>query len=267
MGGDVYSFVFSACRSHPNPQPPLFHPRNNNNNKKQVLAYISASRSRGASVAVTHIAVAAVARALSEHRIFNGRYVRMPLIGVEGYYPNATVDVSTAAGSMKNGGANIVKVRAADKMSVAEVAGAVRAAGDGAAASSKPVLPWLLRRPMEIMSDQLDLPVPGLGLEGRRFGGALVVTSPDSNDSEVSISADLHRPKPGMSTSGPSVILVVGGVRVRPSLAGKERGGKAVARPVLGVTMTVGCEVANVASVRVLAERVQRIMRDMEGFE
>ena len=70
---------------------------------------------------MTHIAVKAVASALSEHRIFNGRYVRMPLIGVEGYYPNATVDVSTAAGQMKNGGANIVKVKAADKMTAEEV--------------------------------------------------------------------------------------------------------------------------------------------------
>ena len=126
------------------------------------------------------------------------------------------------------------------------------------------LLPNFLKKPLEILSEQLDLKVPGLGLSGRRFGTALVVTSPNNEGSEVNISADLLTPYNG-KPSGPSIILVVGGVKILPSFAKEPR--SAVARPVLTVSCTVGCEVANVASCRVLVERVQELMREPERMD
>jgi len=81
---------------------------------KKVLRYIEGCRKtqrskdkdkdKGGSdnlkseVAVTHIALKAAAQVLGEMPAFNGRKVSLPLLGLSGYFPNATIDVSTALG-------------------------------------------------------------------------------------------------------------------------------------------------------------------------
>ncbi|GMH92571.1 hypothetical protein TL16_g12384 [Triparma laevis f. inornata] len=236
---------------------------------KKVLRFIETKKSDGGTVAVTHIALKALALALREYSLFNGRNVRLPILGVEGYYPNASVDVSTAAGLVANGSSNIVKVEGADEMSIKQISKFIndnnnKKKKESVKGGAGALLPNFLKKPLEILSEQLDLKVPGLGLSGRRFGTALVVTSPNNEGSEVNISADLLTPYNG-KPSGPSIILVVGGVKILPSFAKEPR--SAVARPVLTVSCTVGCEVANVASCRVLVERVQELMREPERMD
>ncbi|GMI09625.1 hypothetical protein TrVE_jg9693 [Triparma verrucosa] len=233
---------------------------------KRILRYIERKKGEGESVAVTHIALKALALSLREYSLFNGRKVRLPLLGVEGYYPNLSVDVSTAAGVVANGSSNIVKVEKADQMKINDIAKFINGNNEGKkyGKDKGALLPKFLKKPLEILSEQLDLKVPGLGLSGRRFGTALVVTSPNNEGSEVTISADLLTPYNG-KPSGPSIILIVGGVRILPSFSKEPR--SAMARPVLTVSVTVGCEVANVASCRVLVERVQELMREPEKMD
>lgn len=112
---------------------------------------------------MTHIALKALALALKEYKIFNGRKVRLPILGVEGYYPNVSVDVSTAAGIVANGSSNIVKVESADSMSVKEISDFINtnnkkvgsSSGDTTGAGA--LLPQFLKKPLEILSEQVSL--------------------------------------------------------------------------------------------------------------
>ena len=99
---------------------------------KKILRYIQREKGgakrpggkgnlEGDSIAVTHIALKALALTLKEMPIFNGRRVKLPLIGVEGWYPNVGIDVSTTAGRPENGSGSIVKLRDADGMGVGEI--------------------------------------------------------------------------------------------------------------------------------------------------
>ncbi|GMH52175.1 hypothetical protein TrRE_jg12985 [Triparma retinervis] len=222
------------------------------------------SSSDEGSIAVTHIALKALALTLREMPTFNGRRVNLPLIGVSGWYPNAGIDVSTTAGRPENGVRGIVKLRDADGMGVAEISREItkRATrGDGGGWGGDAAVPGFLKRPMEVLSEQLDLPVKGLGLEGRKFGSALVITSPNNDGSEVDISVSPMN-KSRASGSGPNVILVVGGVQILPSFSKEPR--SAIARPVLSISVTFDVEVANVMTCRMFAEKLQNRMRNPE---
>ncbi|GMI36822.1 hypothetical protein TrCOL_g6126 [Triparma columacea] len=218
------------------------------------------------SIAVTHIALKALALTLREMPIFNGRRVNLPLIGVSGWYPNAGVDVSTTAGRPENGVKGIVKLRDADGMGVKDISReiAVRANGRKEGWGGDAAVPGFLKKPMEVLSEQLDLPVKGLGLGGRKFGSALVITSPNNDGSEVDMTVSPIRRAPG-SGSGPNIILVVGGVQILPSFSKEPR--SAIARPVLSISVTFDVEVANVATCRMFAEKLQNRMRNPELLE
>jgi hypothetical protein len=198
--------------------------------------------------------------------IFNGRRVNLPLIGVSGWYPNAGVDVSTTAGRPENGVKGIVKLRDADGMGVKDISReiAVRANGRKEGWGGDAAVPGFLKKPMEVLSEQLDLPVKGLGLGGRKFGSALVITSPNNDGSEVDMTVSPIRRAPG-SGSGPNIILVVGGVQILPSFSKEPR--SAIARPVLSISVTFDVEVANVATCRMFAEKLQNRMRNPELLE
>ena len=234
---------------------------------KKILRYIQTrqggkrqSRPVSDSVAVTHIALKALAVTLSEMKLFNGRKVKLPLLGVEGYYPNSGVDVSTSAGKPENGSSSIFKLVDADSMSVGSIASTISALSSEkkkATGGHTTLIPTLFRKPLEVLSEQLDLPVKVLGLEGRKFGSALVITSPNSDGNEIDIQVDPVVPLSGKG-SGPNIILVVGGVQIQPSLAKDSR--IAVSRPVLGISVTFNCDVANVASCRMFSERLQQLM-------
>ena len=75
---------------------------------------------------MTHIAMRAVAQVLEEMPSFNGRKVNLPLLGIKGFFPNATVDVSTALGRHTNGTSGFVKVTGANCLSVVGISEKVR---------------------------------------------------------------------------------------------------------------------------------------------
>ena len=252
-------------------------PTNNNNNSSNN----SAGGGGGApgapgevsqdEIAVTHITLKAVAQVLKEFRCFNGRKVRLPLLGIEGYFPNSSIDVSTAVGKSENGSRNIFKVEGADALTAPEIANVInrskvalkkkKEGGGGSSLSEYPLLA-LLRIPLDILSEQLDLRVPALGMEGRVFGSAIVVTTPNNDGNEVDIQVS-PIPKSYKSPSGPSIYIVIGGIRVLPSFS-KEKGGGAIARPVLNISVTIDCEVANVASCRKFSERLLELIKKPE---
>eukprot|EP00592_Proboscia_alata_P004530 CAMPEP_0194369276 /NCGR_PEP_ID=MMETSP0174-20130528/17555_1 /TAXON_ID=216777 /ORGANISM="Proboscia alata, Strain PI-D3" /LENGTH=1140 /DNA_ID=CAMNT_0039146117 /DNA_START=109 /DNA_END=3531 /DNA_ORIENTATION=- len=70
---------------------------------QRVLKFISQKRkeysnNKGVNLlTINHIIVKAVAQAISEQEVLNGRRVHMPLIGVEGFYPNRGIDISVEA--------------------------------------------------------------------------------------------------------------------------------------------------------------------------
>ena len=98
---------------------------------KKMMRYIETRRTTArracdkkapaSEIAVTHIALKACALVLNEMALFNGRAVRLPLLGINGYYPNATVDVSTSAGRPENGTKRIVKLVDAHLLGVGEI--------------------------------------------------------------------------------------------------------------------------------------------------
>ncbi|GMI40530.1 hypothetical protein TeGR_g4100 [Tetraparma gracilis] len=244
---------------------------------KKMMRYIEArrttsrragdsSKKEASPLAVTHIALKACAIVLQEISLFNGRSVKLPLLGINGYYPNASVDVSTSAGRSENGTKRIVKLVDAHELSVADIAQQIQTllAEKTMAAKSitRAILPGFIRAPLEVLSEQLDLAVPGLGLNGRNFGSALVVTSPNQTEgSEVAVTV-APMPPPAQKAGGPQIIVVVGGVQILPGFT--KQPGSAVARPVLNVSVTIDCGVANVATCRMFAERLQGFMREPE---
>ena len=104
----------------------------------------------------------------------------------------------------------------------------------------------------------------GLGLGGRKFGSALVITSPNNEGAEVEVGVEPMRPLSGKG-AGPNIILVVGGVQILPSFSKEPR--SAIARPVLGISVTFDVDVANVATCRMFAERLQARMRNPDMLD
>jgi len=149
--------------------------------------------------------------------------------------------------------------------SCAQIKGLLSVKMASASVIGKAILPSFIRGPLEILSEQLDLCVPGLGLDGRNFGSALVVTSPNQTEgSEVAVTV-APMPPPAQKAGGPQIIVIVGGVQILPAFA--KQPGSAVARPVLNVSVTIDCGVANVATCRMFAERLQAMMKEPERME
>jgi len=225
---------------------------------KRVLKFIEENRKM--EVAVTHIAMRAAAQVLDEMPAFNGRRVTLPLLGIRGFFPNATIDVSTALGKHTNGTSGIVKVCNANCLSVVDISKKVvemvglRKVGRKFADA---LLPNFLRAPLTVLSEQLDLPVTGLGLVGRTFGSALVYCSPNNGKSEMEISVS-----PATFQSAANVVVVVGGVKVLQTYSKESRA--AIARPVLQISVTIDVPVANVNSCRRFCERLQQLIRQPE---
>lgn len=209
--------------------------------------------SRDEEIAVHHIVVKAAAIALTETPELNVSRVKLPLLGVRGCWPRRRVDVSVATGAHRLSSSvnRAVLLRSVDAMAdVRDVANRLaaettREPRSGGSSS------WRDRaRALRVRSV-----VDRLSFNSGRFGACVVLTSPNAEHSDVDVEV---APCPDL---GVNVVVVVGGVRA--SNNGRSGAGKSL----LSMSVSIDCPLANAASCRRFAERLQQLVQFPETCE
>eukprot|EP00591_Stephanopyxis_turris_P009711 CAMPEP_0195528350 /NCGR_PEP_ID=MMETSP0794_2-20130614/30448_1 /TAXON_ID=515487 /ORGANISM="Stephanopyxis turris, Strain CCMP 815" /LENGTH=1203 /DNA_ID=CAMNT_0040659473 /DNA_START=88 /DNA_END=3699 /DNA_ORIENTATION=- len=243
-----------------------------------------------AEIVITHIVIKAVARALSELKGFNCRSINIPLLGISGFYPNSTVDVSVASGIHRlSSGANAtVKLTGVEKMTIKDIANHLAKKSlvlrnnsittttqnsncersSAAAMQKKNEQLWKSKLKLFIQT-----PIHGMHnwihqqhqkcINTGEFGTCILFTSPNSENSEVdidvapssSLTALPKNKNDFIRVGGANMVVVVGGVRITQNFRSDS------ARPMLSLSITIDCPVANVATCRKFTERVQNLLR------
>ena len=238
---------------------------------RRVLRFLeeqrSAAQSRRAEVTVTHIAMRAVALALSEPELrdLNGHVV------CGRFYGRPDVDVSAVLRARGGKGLQVAKVPAAQRLSTDGIAQALdgrlaQAQQKGSAASARqqrraflreacpyrlrPLLAWVMARLQDLGAE-----VPLLGVEPTPFGTAAVLTLPHNrNWSNVDM---LLAPSWAPGRMPASVVVTLGGICAKPRIVSAV---KLTTASVLNVSVSV--QGGDFLRARQLAERLQELMTD-----
>jgi pyruvate dehydrogenase E2 component (dihydrolipoamide acetyltransferase) len=229
-----------------------------------LLGFIEeARRTTGIKVTVTHAVGKAIAHALFEQPELNARVDRGRFL------PRDSVDIFFVAAVGDGRELSGVKVQAADRKSLVEIAeelgrrvGSVRAGADGELgttsrlAAATPL--WLLRRALRFatwLTTDKNVDLKRLGLPRQTFGSAIV--------SSVGMFGVQKAYAPLSPLFRVPILALVSEVTTKPVVVDDE----IVARPMLAITATMDHRYLDGSHAAWLAEGVRAYLADPSAFE
>ena len=219
-------------------------------------------RTSGVHVTLTHLVVKAVAHGLRTVPALNVRLAR----GRE--YPRDSIDVFVIV-AISNNELSGVKIQNADRKSVVEIARELadqttrmREGDDPQLGRGKKMLaalpPSLLRvglRLGALLTSDLNLDLPGIGLPRQAFGGAMV--------SAVGMTGVSHAYSPLAPYYRVPLLVLVGAVTEKPVALR----GQVLARPILSVTATFDHRYADGLVAADFGKAAAEFLRDPSAFD
>ncbi len=224
---------------------------------------------------MTHVTIKAAAAAVLEMPALNGRllfgeYHRTRDVGVVDV--SVGVDISDAESvvlKVTDAGVKPVEYLADEMQTTSKALRAARKAGipslrEKASQFLPPYLSNLLETIMSMLSSQLGVTFPALGLVGFPLGAVTVITCPNKEgETDIDIAMiptiDSSSSTAGVSAASAPITITIGGIRVLPSLD-LER--KVSATPVLNVAIAVDSRAASLMEVRRFCSKVQQFMNN-----
>ncbi len=225
----------------------------------RALGYVEHLReSTGERVTITHLVGKAVALALAQAPMLNGRIV----FGT--YVPHATVDVTFLVAVEEGRDLAKAKLERVDGRSVVEIARELRARVERLRAGTdvefekakgllRALPTWLIRPLLRVsgfLTGVLGVSLPALGLEAFPFGSCII-----SNVAMFGLDEGWQPPTPFAHVP---VYVLVGAVRERPAFVE----GVLVAQPQLTLTATIDHRFLDGAQGGVLAKIVRDVLED-----
>ena len=201
-------------------------------------------------ISVTHIVVKAISCAIVEVPVLNSHTISIPMLGIheEVYARSKCIAVSVASNLYA---VNSTLLQNVSKMKIQDIA------SDLWMAQMNSVKKEHLRG--NFFSDFFSWAIGMFHVQ--RMGNiyrkacALVITSPDSENSEIEIDV-----LPCKKSGEPNITIVIGGMRVRRDDLGK-------ARPLLSMSISIDSPVCNVGMSRKFAEALQMFIQFPELCE
>jgi hypothetical protein len=209
------------------------------------------------AVTVTHIAIKAVAKALSENPVLNKRRIRIPYLAIDGTYQTKGIAVVTpgpsTTGTSYNADSYVVLLNA-DNLTVEEISYESSTQANRIQEEYRSVrfmlLPWwthLLIRKLGILQYVLR-PHHQPTLHDCT---AMVITSPNSSKlAHVNINV---APPLIDTAKSPPIVVAIGGVHV------VKKNDKS--QFLMSVSVSMDCQYANVATCRRFCEQVQNLLQ------
>ena len=203
-----------------------------------------------------------MARALSEVQALNSRRVNIPFLGIQGFYPNKNIDISISTSGTAHDTVKLSNIRG---ISTREIADQLKRKVLDSSVSKRhsSLLPNVLQVPLDMISEIFDV---GNGssaiLRGKKFGSCVIITTPDAAGLEVDIDI-----QPSQEAGMPSVVVVMGGVRLaRPNESSSDHG-KISSRPSLSFSISIDSPACGIMACRKFVERVQKLLLNPELIE
>ena len=211
---------------------------------------------------VTHVCIQAVAKALSDVPSLNARRIDIPLLGIQGFYPNKTVDVSVSTSGTARDTVKLANIRGATTREIANQL-ASKSSKYSASKRHESAIPELLQIPLDLISETFDVGnEKSIFLRGKKFGSCTIITSPDTAGQEVDIDI-----LPSREGGAPSVVVVLGGIRLVPSNGNSPKSGNKGSHPSLSFSISIDSPACGVMACRKFVERVQKLLLNPESIE
>lgn len=201
-------------------------------------------------ISVTHIVVKAISCAIVEIPVLNSHTISIPMLGIhdEVYAKSKCIAVSVASNLYA---VNSTLLQNVSKMTIQEIACDLWMAPINSAPKE--------HQSGNFFSDFFSWAIALFHVQSMgnvyRKACALVITSPDSENSEIDIDV-----MPCKKTGEPNITIVIGGMRVRRDDLGK-------ARPLLSMSVSIDSPVCNVGMSRKFAEALQMFIQFPELCE
>jgi len=211
------------------------------------------------AVTITHIAIKAVAKAMSENPVLYKRRIRIPYLAIDGTYQTKGIAVviqgpSTPGGVSYNADSYVVLLNA-DNLTVEEISyessTQTNRIQEDYRSTRFMLLPWwtqLLLRKLGILQYVLR---PHHQLNQLHYCTAMVITSPNSSK-RANVNIDVAPPLIDTAKS-PPIVVVVGGVHL------VKRNDKL--QTLMSVSVSMDCQYANIATCRRFCEQVQNLLQ------
>jgi len=222
-----------------------------------------------AKVSAIHVVVRAVAIAMSEMPQLNGRKVRMPFLGLNGWFSNRTIDISLVPRAPFNSepvvndcsrtssdDKKFVKLSNVEQLSVQDIANhAFSEVGHISDHGSNLSILEMLKSPFQNLAEALDMPIPFSRQNGRQFGSCVVLTTPGSLlNNSGSEKDEACASSIATMNATTTIFVVVGGVRVI-------RNADSLKQHIIPLHLVIDCPACSVQNCQSFAERVKNLVQ------
>jgi len=221
-----------------------------------------------AKVSVSHVVVRAIAIAMSETPQLNGRKVRMPFLGLNGWFSNCTIDISLVRQASSNSeGRNgcsrtssddkkIVKLANIKQLSVQDIANhALFEAEHIPEHGNDSSILKMIQTPFQNLAAALDMPTPFSPQNGRQLGSCVVLTTPGALLNNSSLDKDkVDALSITTMNAIATIFVVIGGVRVI-------RNADNLKLHIVSLHVVIDCPACSVQNCESFVERVKNLVQ------
>jgi len=227
-------------------------------------------------VSAIHVVARAVAIAISEMPQLNGRKVRMPFLGQNGWYSNRTIDISLISQSLSkvpsdiNNSSNttsiaaqtFVKLTNSEQLSVQAIANTTASNVQHEINFDKnheSSIKNKFRTLFHNLAETLDMPITFARQNGRRFGSCVILTAPGASLKKSTTNETVVDILP-LSVLGAetTVFVTIGGVRVLWNEA------EQIKQHMISINLTLDCPACTPLNCQHFAERVRSLIQSTD---